>query len=1411
MSELTAHGPIDVINASGIAALGAKLAADQRTSPVTARAYRHPALEDGVVVIRLEPDAIAEGTDAEMAAFGFSAPTVTKALGQVRSRTLGFPAWALVHEPKKAKAALEVTEDMRKAKRLVATKPGHAKDAFEKIAKQLQRTAPQFLPSFWEEVARVVADQASTSMAAQCFERARQAERAYKLKIDPDTADEAFVEFALLGALSAKTLSQYAKDLVKAAGGAEAYRRFRAIVVKRALGGMPPYSGMGKDLTSLAKAAKSDEAAEADKLTAELIEAPGVNKAPIEFWTTYRDSLLRLAKAQPEIRTRLRAIWPEPRGGGDDKKQEFAASWMEMLAEVGALADLPDDGLGAWISKMFKFAGKTPRTEEILKAEAPRLIKLDQSVHCSTRARWGYDLHLDLAELVLSLGLSLAKPEDHDDFSTDTMTVDPVLVSGHAIYGKKLVESVASMIGNSEHEHRMRGKTGFTAARRMWIEEQIGDLEGKPFHNVASSIATLDSKTTAETFLPFQDLHERLSRIDLAGSLAFHLRTGIADEFGWPAYEEAAAALGTPMKTAGAFPFMTAWNTTKVIALGPTGVIAEHDFVYKAKEHEIEQAWFLDGQFLVDLKNKAKWETVQYWSSKPKDKFEQKFDFSGWGGRLPDQWSPPGGGVTLGGKVFHAGDQELSRMRDFLCDGATMWFEDNDKWFTYDPVKDSKAKSDPPPWVAAFARDGWDVIAVLQPAPAGLTSSPLGFKDGLLGMRRRDKKEDWDDKLPQELERIDGRTTAMKRRAFALIAFPGDDALRAIDTEGANSARLLGGDGPGCELVSSTGDQMCVLNNDDWAARGWGNVLVPPATFWDYLTPRDVAGSTALRAITTEQASRLLAAARKDVAATEKAPRPLPNAEAAVRELLPQVTEAKLIAGIAGVAERAAELAHQGAEVAAARSKDNADPSGQGLLGEAAQLRKIAKALAAGKEIKIPDADVDPREWLHNVRARAALSYGPLADADDRRKMREMIQAIAGTIFAEDLSRMRTFDLEAPDNWDNNIEWGTLLIQKHEGSTYVIDPNSDWGLEVSSDGKFRVPPVADSQYKWKITEEKKLSKGVGTQWADRFLELPEQAPPWDPEIGVKLADKAGLSVPEAILLWLNVSSMSTWSKDFLGKKHRELLGGLKVNDVAAAKTTFEEVNEDKMFELFEKAVPDDPALLLTPLAPGGMVERLGAVWKSKFGKRAKIPQDLIAAAKKDLDLRDLGKLLPAFAGAADDAPFLKPDRRPLHDLSGWSKEALTDNSVDDVVTLLAWLFVSRPIGCSIRAGITSVIEKITEVFEDDKLLWPFGSVWFDEEDKKEVARRDGILDAVGGKPIDLPKDDDQACTGARDDGAVIVAAYGRRVYAAFRPAKLDKARKKIEQIAKLMTAADSDEAASPQDPNLQILARVGLL
>src|SRR5262245_2574666 len=115
-TPLEPHDGPATLRAGGIAPRGVKLTGEERGSPAKARAYTHPAIADRVV-IRIEPEAVAAGVDAEMAALGFDAPEVSGELGTVRYRTLGFPAWALVHDPKQAKFALEVTEDVRKAKR----------------------------------------------------------------------------------------------------------------------------------------------------------------------------------------------------------------------------------------------------------------------------------------------------------------------------------------------------------------------------------------------------------------------------------------------------------------------------------------------------------------------------------------------------------------------------------------------------------------------------------------------------------------------------------------------------------------------------------------------------------------------------------------------------------------------------------------------------------------------------------------------------------------------------------------------------------------------------------------------------------------------------------------------------------------------------------------------------------------------------------------------------------------------------------------------------------------------------------------------------------------------------------------------------------------------------------------------
>jgi hypothetical protein len=191
------------------------------------------------------------------------------------------------------------------------------------------------------------------------------------------------------------------------------------------------------------------------------------------------------------------------------------------------------------------------------------------------------------------------------------------------------------------------------------------------------------------------------------------------------------------------------------------------------------------------------------------------------------------------------------------------------------------------------------------------------------------------------------------------------------------------------------------------------------------------------------------------------------------------------------------------------------------------------------------------------------------------------------------------------------------------------------------------------------------------------------------------------------------------------------------------------------------------------------------VWKEKFGKRTTVPQDLIVALKKDLDQSDAALFLKLFTGVVD-AKIIQPDLRSLHELEKWGTkdEGLNYAGAQTIATLVAWLFLARPVGDAIRANLVDVVAALKKVVEDPRVLWLFAEDYLgtDAADKKKL---EGVFAHVGGKPITLPDagdDADDKLTRASDNGAVVVAHYGNRLYAGFRPTKVDGARKQIETL-----------------------------
>src|SRR6266511_4229902 len=114
------------------------VAAGTPVEPLRAHWYRHPVLGEPA----------APGEDAALAFLGFAPAEASEPLARAPRRALGFPSWVLVNDPARAGQALAVVKDMERAAHLARTKPGHAKDRYEALARRLP---PAHLPSFWEQ------------------------------------------------------------------------------------------------------------------------------------------------------------------------------------------------------------------------------------------------------------------------------------------------------------------------------------------------------------------------------------------------------------------------------------------------------------------------------------------------------------------------------------------------------------------------------------------------------------------------------------------------------------------------------------------------------------------------------------------------------------------------------------------------------------------------------------------------------------------------------------------------------------------------------------------------------------------------------------------------------------------------------------------------------------------------------------------------------------------------------------------------------------------------------------------------------------------------------------------------------------------------------------------------------------
>ncbi|GAB3904356.1 hypothetical protein GCM10029964_097950 [Kibdelosporangium lantanae] len=300
--------------------------------PVAARHYTHAALPHRTVV-RLVTATLGEAEDLALEYLGFAAPDTVTPVGAARREAIGFPAWALLNDPANGRHALNLVKEMTRLARVARTKPGNARTELVSIGEKLGASVPHFLPSFYEEAGRIFLEQDNTSFAGAMFTKAREAEKVHALTVDPVQLRNVFVEFSLAGAVSTKLMSEHSRWLAEHHPAAEAYELFWDLCVERIRGGLPPYSGMAKDIHRLAEPAGMADRDVTDTLLREVLAAHAAEATSTGFWQAHRTALVSLAKRDPAVRDRLLEIVPTAEGAPE--------LWLEILIACDAITSSP--------------------------------------------------------------------------------------------------------------------------------------------------------------------------------------------------------------------------------------------------------------------------------------------------------------------------------------------------------------------------------------------------------------------------------------------------------------------------------------------------------------------------------------------------------------------------------------------------------------------------------------------------------------------------------------------------------------------------------------------------------------------------------------------------------------------------------------------------------------------------------------------------------------------------------------------------------------------------------------------------------------------------------------------------------------------------------------------------------------
>ncbi|WP_399892292.1 DNA-binding protein [Streptomyces sp. BBFR51] len=915
-----------------------------RAVPVFTRAYRHPGL-DGRIVVRLSAE---DGTvEAGNGFLGLEPEGEPAEVGVGQHRAMGFPEWVLVRHPSDGHLAMSLVEEMNKVARTVRSRAKRARATYESIGDRLAGSVPHFLPTFYEQAGRVFLAADEKAYASQMFVNARKAETAHGLPFDEARMDAVFLEFALADAMPTKVLSSYAKGLSSRVPAATAFRHLRGLFVRLAAHGLAPSSPGASDLRRLAKAVAGKKAlAEEMTYLREVLPLPGTAKAPPGWWKAHRAALLELARREPAVRGTLLALLPS------EWEQPELGQWLDLLEKSRATAGLCDaalpaeerspDGTAGWTRRFLALC----RTAERRLAPAelyPLVDRMADTLRAELDAEGGTlpppVSDVDLLDQLLALRIPLEDPGEHrrlglEHWAARDQRRDLVALEADTRF-RAAFRNGCPGYEREGVDRRTVTRLAESPGGRPMLAEWVAEVSRRYITSELGGFTRYSGPFETLKWLPGEVLataekqvREALST-GMAPALARTLRTGILDELGWPAWDE---AIGSPesreearnIHVGEAWPHLIVFRGDHARVIGAEGTVLTHEMrLPDGSDRWRADARYVDGALLVSWYSYSTSGSHGYWhhagsgTSSPvpldgdvRSSYACHADGTGGMNGMPSATLPlPGGGRTTGQGVLRRGDTYVPWRQQVISDGTSYWIWNRDwsdsantAWFAYDPVGGTLGERDAPDWFGEGLRGAPEgsvlESAWLLPAPSAVPGPVCAPVDGLLGWRVIT--------LPDGSRRgedLAGRSVVVPPGVGGspehALVFPGTDLpvtvlrsssdIRLLDAEGRSVAEVTHGHAAG-----------------PFSA---GTPLLPPLRYWHLLRPRDPEGSAALRRVDEDVAAALLAAASAEPVAQasgDDADDRDPVLEP-VRTLLPQVGHEALLKGITGVARYAAE------------------------------------------------------------------------------------------------------------------------------------------------------------------------------------------------------------------------------------------------------------------------------------------------------------------------------------------------------------------------------------------------------------------------------------------------------------------------------------------------------------------------